>query len=598
MSAVVSSPPRPGTRLIGLAAYVGLAAVAVALAVTVPTDAYVLNILMQAVTFSVAVFGLTVVLGLCGQINLAQAAFFGFGAYAVGLGTTDYGGNFWLFLAIGLVLATAMGGLLGASTLRLGGHYLAMVTISFQQIVTLVMINWIPVTKGPDGVRSIQRPAGLLEGHAYLGMCVAVLAIVGYLVWRLPGTRLGRAMRAVRDNELAAGVAGIDVYRVKVTAFAISALLGGLGGGLFAGGFAYISPDQFSFAESVIFLTMVLLGGVASPIGAVIGTSLLILIPEWLRFLKTIPGLYLAIYGAAVILIVLFMPDGIWGFIQARLDRWRGRGARAVAALAGPLPLSGGMRDREAAAALAPVLELSSLSKHFGGLKAVDEIDLTIKPGGLNALIGPNGSGKTTTLNVISGLYRATSGTIRLNGQDITGLPPHARTAAGLGRTFQNIRLWRSMTALENVMIGAERPGNTLGSAPGALDERARAALAFVGLEGRADEFVSSFSYGHQRAIEIARALAADPILLLLDEPGAGLNSSEKLELRDLLQRISARGLTILLIDHDMTLVASIAQHITVLNFGRRIADGYSQDVLKHPDVVAAYLGTAPDVPD
>jgi len=598
VSAVVSSPPRPGTRLIGLAAYVGLAAVAVALAVTVPTDAYVLNILMQAVTFSVAVFGLTVVLGLCGQINLAQAAFFGFGAYAVGLGTTDYGGNFWLFLAIGLVLATAMGGLLGASTLRLGGHYLAMVTISFQQIVTLVMINWIPVTKGPDGVRSIQRPAGLLEGHAYLGMCVAVLAIVGYLVWRLPGTRLGRAMRAVRDNELAAGVAGIDVYRVKVTAFAISALLGGLGGGLFAGGFAYISPDQFSFAESVIFLTMVLLGGVASPIGAVIGTSLLILIPEWLRFLKTIPGLYLAIYGAAVILIVLFMPDGIWGFIQARLDRWRGRGARAVAALAGPLPLSGGMRDREAAAALAPVLELSSLSKHFGGLKAVDEIDLTIKPGGLNALIGPNGSGKTTTLNVISGLYRATSGTIRLNGQDITGLPPHARTAAGLGRTFQNIRLWRSMTALENVMIGAERPGNTLGSAPGALDERARAALAFVGLEGRADEFVSSFSYGHQRAIEIARALAADPILLLLDEPGAGLNSSEKLELRDLLQRISARGLTILLIDHDMTLVASIAQHITVLNFGRRIADGYSQDVLKHPDVVAAYLGTAPDVPD
>ena len=213
----------------------------------------------------------------------------------------------------------------------------------------------------------------------------------------------------------------------------------------------------------------------------------------------------------------------------------------------------------------------------------------------MHALIGPNGSGKTTTLNVLSGLYKATAGSIVLNGQDITGLPPHARTRAGLGRTFQNIRLWRSMTALENVMVGAERPGSPAGNDPAALAERARAALAFVELEDRADEVVSSFSYGHQRAVEIARALAGDPVLLLLDEPGAGLNSSEKVELRDLLKRISARGLTILIIDHDMTLVSEVAQHITVLNFGRRIADGYSADVLKHPDVIAAYLGTGPD---
>ena len=185
---------------------------------------------------------------------------------------------------------------------------------------------------------------------------------------------------------------------------------------------------------------------------------------------------------------------------------------------------------------------------------------------------------------------------VHLNGRDVTDFPPHARTAAGLGRTFQNIRLWRSMSALENVMIGAERPGNTLADR-GALVARARAALAFVGLETRADEMVASFSYGHQRAIEIARALASDPVLLLLDEPGAGLNSSEKVELRELLKRISARGLTILIIDHDMTLVSEVAEHITVLNFGRRIADGVSSDVLKHPDVVAAYLGTAPDGP-
>jgi len=579
---------RPRLRW-GTPAFVVLVLVAMTLAVVVPKTGYILNISLQATTYAIAVLGLTIVLGLCGQINLAQAAFFGLGAYAVGLGQTDYGLNFWVCLLIGTGIAAGFGALLGASTLRLGGHYLAMVTISFQQIVTLVLINWIPVTKGPDGVRAIPRPGFLADGSTYLAFCIAMLAGLGYLVWRLRDTKLGRAMRAVRDNELAAGVAGIDVYRTKVTAFALSAILGGIGGGLFAGGFAYVSPDQFSFAESVVFLTMVLLGGVASPIGAVIGTGLLILIPEWLRFLKSIPGLYLAIYGAAVILIVLFMPDGIWGYLRGQLDRFKravlpGRSGQA-------LQLSGGGEGAET------VMEVRGLSKHFGGLKAVDEVDLTIKRGGVHALIGPNGSGKTTTLNVLSGLYRATAGTVELNGQDITDLPPHARTKAGLGRTFQNIRLWRSMTALENVMVGAERPGNPVGDDPAALLARAKAALAFVDLEDRADEIVANFSYGHQRAVEIARALAADPVLLLLDEPGAGLNSSEKVELRNLLKRISARGLTILIIDHDMTLVSEVAQHITVLNFGRRIADGYSADVLKHPDVIAAYLGTAPDVP-
>ena len=213
-------------------------------------------------------------------------------------------------------IALVLGGILGASTLRLGGHYLAMVTISFQQILTLVLINWIPVTRGPDGVPGIVRPPLFADGQRYLALCLVVLAGVAYLVWRMPDTRLGRAMRAVRDNELAAGVVGINVYRTKVLAFAIGALLASLGGGLFAGGFAYVSPDQFTFTESIVFLTMALLGGVGSPIGAVIGTALLILLPEWLRFLKEIPGLYLAVYGFAVILIVAFMPVGIWGFVS------------------------------------------------------------------------------------------------------------------------------------------------------------------------------------------------------------------------------------------------------------------------------------------
>ena len=575
--------------LAGTLAFAALTAIAVALVVLVPMQNYTVHILVQTATFSIAVFGLTVVLGLCGQINLAQAAFFGFGAYAVGLGTTDLHMNFWLAFAMGAGIALVMGAVLGMTTLRLGGHYLAMVTISFQQIITLIMVNWIPVTHGPDGVGRIQRPDMFQSSQAFLGLCVFSMALIGYLVWHLPQTPLGRSMRAVRDNELAAGVAGINVYKVKVAAFALSALLGGIGGGLFAGGFAYVSPDQFSFAESIVFITMTLLGGVASPVGALIGTGLLIVLPESLRFLKSVPGLYLAIYGLSIILIIRYMPDGIWGFVQIRVRRWLA-----------PPPFT----QAPSALMLAPnngdgpmALEVTHLRKYFGGVKAVDDLSFSVRPGEVHALIGPNGSGKTTTLNVLSGIYTASTGQVLLGGRDVTTLAPHARTAAGLGRTFQNIRLFRSMTALENVIIGAEHPGNQIDAGHAALVERARAALEFVGLEARAHELVTGFSYGHQRLIEIARALAGNPTLLLLDEPAAGLNSTEKVGLQALLKRIAAKGLTILIIDHDMTLVTEVAARITVLNFGRLIADGLAADVLRHPDVIAAYLGSEPDAP-
>ena len=345
-------------------------------------DGYIHNILMQATTFAIAVFGLSVVLGLCGQINLAQAAFFGFGAYAVGIGTSDYQISYWICLAAGCVIALLAGALLGMSTLRLGGHYLAMVTISFQQIVTLVMINAIWLTHGPDGVSRIGRPNLFQSSQSYLAFCVAVLAIVGYFVGICP--TLGSAARCARcaTTNSQPGVVGIDVFRTKVYAFAICAVLGGLAGGLFAGGFAYVSPDQFSFAELIVFLTMSLLGGVASPIGSAIGTGLLILIPEWLRFLKSVPGLYLAIYGLSVILIIRYMPDGIWGFVNA-----------PNAACCAPRP---GVHASGPPLQLVPatvggntVLEVKGLAKYFGGLKAVNDVDIEVRRGGVHALIGP-----------------------------------------------------------------------------------------------------------------------------------------------------------------------------------------------------------------
>jgi branched-chain amino acid transport system permease protein len=569
-----------GSRL-ALTLYIAVAFLAIAAALAVPLSAYSLNLLMQASTYAIAVLGLTIVLGYSGQINLAQAAFFGLGAYSVALGTTTFALPFWVALAIGVAIAAAAGAVLGLTSLRLGGHYLAMVTISFQTILTLVMTNWVAFTRGPDGVPNIKRPGLLAESGSYLGLCIAALFVVAWFVWRLKKTKLGRAMQAVRDNELAANVVGVDAYATKVAAFTLSALLGGFGGGLFAGGFSYVSPDQFSFAESVVFLTMVLLGGTASPAGAILGTGLLILLPEWLRFLKVI---YLAVYGAAVILIMVFMPEGILGYANTL---WRKlRPARPFdPGFIPPLALTRETTNEDGSV----ILSVHGLSKHFGGLKAVDEVDLKICRNTVHALIGPNGSGKTTLLNVLNGIVRPTGGTVKLDGVDVTRLPPHRRAGHGLGRTFQNIRLFGAMSLLDNVMVGAERPNHQVPA--GDLERHAVAALDFVGIAARANARVGSLSYGHQRLVEIARALAGGPKLLFLDEPGAGLNHVEKDELVRLLKRLKGHGLTILIIDHDMAMVEQVADHITVLNFGKRIADGKPSEVLRSPDVITAYLG-------
>jgi len=570
---------------------IALAVVVLALPVLpffLPISDYVLNIFMNSITYAMAVLGMVVVLGYAGQINLAQAAFFGIGAYAIGLGTLTYGLHFWVSLVLGMAVAAIAGTILGFTTLRLGGHYLAMITISFQQIFDLVMVNWIVVTHGPDGIAGITAPTlfgiHLTDKRAYLLFCAAVLFLLIWFVWWLPSTRLGRAMRAVRDNELAAETIGVHTLRTKVVAFTISAVLGGIGGALYAAGFTYISPDNFNFLRSIEFLTAALLGGAQSPFGAALGTVLIVLLPEWLRFLRS---LYLAVYGLGVILIMVFMPEGIWGLLR---NAWRRMHAPPAPHVSGVPALNLDIKLENTR----PILKLQNLQKHFGGLKAVDGIDVEVVSGTVHALIGPNGSGKTTSLNVVNGIYWPTAGSILFGGVDVTQMKPHMRAGLGMGRTFQNIRLFPTMTALENVMVGAQRDHNPIERGREALVLRALSALEFVGIADRAHIVVRNLPYGHQRLVEIARALAGHPKLLLLDEPGAGLNQTEKQELVALLKRLRGHGLSIFLIDHDMGLVEKVSDKITVLNFGKKIAEGSPQEVLRHPDVIAAYLGEGP----
>ena len=540
---------------------------------------YAANLLILGASWGIATLGLVVVLGYTGQISLAQAAFYGIGAYAVALGTTALGVNWWLALVLGLLAATLAGAGLGSTTLKIGGHYLAMVTICFQIIYTLITTNWVAVTGGPDGISNIKRPPFLFpltSAQRYAWFALGALLLVAGLVWWLRDTALGRAMRAIRENELAAEALGVDTRRVKVIAFTLSAVIGALGGAIYASGYLYISPDSFNFDHAVSFFAMALVGGSASPLGSILGAGLLAYLPEWLRDLKRI---YLVIYGCAIILVIVFMPEGLWGYVKLM-----GRRFARPAILP---PAHRAMQVGSRGTAGEEILQVENLVKHFGGLKAVDGVDFTVLRGEIHALIGPNGSGKTTCINLLSGLYVPTSGRIHFLGRDVVGLRPSRIACDGMARSFQNLRLFRELTVWENVLVGAQRAGG--GEA--AIEERAIAAIEFVGLRNKAHEICRNLPYGHQKLLELARALAGEPELLLLDEPGAGLNQTEKQELIQLLKRLNDMGLTILIVDHDMSLVSQVARRATVLNFGKKIAEGTADQVLQHPAVVEAYLG-------
>jgi branched-chain amino acid transport system permease protein len=412
---------------------------------------------------------------------------------------------------------------------------------------------------------------------------------------------------------MAAETMGIDTTLYKIMAFALSAAYGGYGGALFAhSGSHYISPDTFSFDQSVVLLAMAVLGGNGSAIGAIVGATLLTLLPEVLRFLK---DSYMMVYAAGIVAVMIFMPGGIAGLVKGlpfalRLRAWWNAGSAATQQVAVSVATRDGVGGRPIPAKVASgaesngtLLSVKGLAKHFGGLKAVDGVDMEVRRGEIQALIGPNGSGKTTILNMLSGLYVPTAGEISLEGTVITGRKPHIITAHGMARTFQNIRLFGELTVLNNVLIGQHchskaglvpsvvQPPSQQGEETG-MRKKALEMLEFVGLRGKEFAQANSLPYGQQRLLELARALASDPKILLLDEPAAGLNANETEVLIDLLFQIRDQGITILLVEHDMSLVMNVSDHITVLNFGKKIAEGAAEAIEKNQEVIDAYLGT------
>jgi len=589
-----------------------LAALALAVLVFpwVVNSSYWLNMVNLAIGFSVACLGLNIVLGYTGQLSLAQAAFWGVGAYTSAILTTRLGMPAWGGMIAAFVVAGFFGVLLGIPTLKLTGHYLAMTTIGFGIILQLILINAIWLTKGSDGIPKIPSPwlgsYELKDPGAFFYVAAVSLILFTWASIRLKDSRVGRAFLAIQGNEMAAETMGVDSTYYKVMAFALSAGYAGFGGWLFAhSGSHYISPDTFSFDQSVMFLAMMVLGGNGSAVGSIVGATLLTLVPEVLRFLK---DSYMMVYAAGIVLVMIFMPGGIAGLVRTlpvspRLREWWHMGSEAArqveiaAAIAQPAaaPVSPGSNGT--------LLTVKRLAKYFGGLKAVDGVDMEVRRGEIQALIGPNGSGKTTILNMLSGLYIPTAGEIVLDGANVTGQRPHVITAHGVARTFQNIRLFGDLTVLDNVMIG-QHGRSRAGLIPSilqpasqrteeaAMREKALDMLEFVGLRGAEFAEAKSLPYGRQRVLELARALVSDPKLLLLDEPAAGLNAAETEALLDLLFQIQDQGITILLVEHDMSLVMNVSDHITVLNFGKKIAEGSAEAIEKNQEVIDAYLGT------
>ncbi len=568
-----------------------------ALAAAVPlltANTYYLFLAMLIGAGVVVCTGLNILAGNSGQVSLGHAGLYAIGAYTGAILATRLGLGFWVALPAAALASAAVGTLLAMPALRVTGPYLAMVTIAFGIIVEHGLIEWEALTKGFGGIGDIPKPhlgtTPLALAQYYYVVGAAVAASL-FLARNLAHSPWGRALVAVRESEVAAESLGLNPYLVRTAAFALSAAFAGAGGCLYAYLTGFVSPDSFTFQTSILFLLIVLFGGLGRVAGPLIGSIVLMVLPEMLHQFS---DYRLILYGLLLLGSIYFLPQGVAGAIDGWLARFRPPVPGGEAASAAPAP-----------AAAPAVLETRGVRMSFGGLHALTDVDLTVAPGSIHALIGPNGAGKTTLLNILSGYYRPTGGIVRFGRRELHARPAHQIARGGVGRTFQTTQLFEEMTVLENVQVGLAGPrlGGIGGALMGrravaareaALCDEALGILAFVGYTGSPQERARNLAFGHRRLVEIARALAARPAVLLLDEPAAGLAAAEIDGLRGLIQRVREAGIAVLLVGHHMELVMEVSDRVTVLDYGRVIAEGPPGQVQADPAVIEAYLGAAP----
>jgi branched-chain amino acid transport system permease protein len=542
-------------------------------------DPYSLRLMTLTGIYALAAIGYQFVFGHVGALSLAQGAFFGMGAYVAGILSAKAGLDFALTFPAAAFAAGLLAAAVALPVLRLGSHYFALATLGIGQVVLLVAVNWEDVTGGANGIAGIPELSllGLAVTRGWpLLLLVWALVLAGALAARhITSGLAGPRLTLMREQPMAAEAAGIDIRRLRFAAFLLSAIYGGAAGALQVHTVRVVSPEVLEFPVMVSLLAIAVVGGRTSIAGAIPGAFLLVHLPEWFRPLQKY---YLLAYGAALLAMIVAAPWGLIGALKLARRRWL---PEAEPPLPEPIPLPGNRAPG--------MLEIEGVVRHFGGVRAVDGVDLKVAPGEAVGLIGANGSGKSTLVNLVAGAEKPDAGRILWRSQNIDGSSPVCVARAGIGRTFQSLKLVDDMSVLDNVAAG-DFAGASLADTRGA----AMHLLKQLGLEAVAWRLCGALPPGLRRRVEIARALIAGPSLLLLDEPAAGLTGGEREALAAVLVDLNASGMTLVVVEHDLEFLARFATRLVCMDGGRVIADGLPQDIRNDPAVIASWLGGPP----